>query len=864
MSHFREPASARQSVTFNKAGLAQRLESLVSLLSDWYWEQDADFRYTLVIPSRATEQPYDSRPYLGKTLWEIGAMPLNSEHSWSQFRGQMAEHKPFAHVLIKYVDPTTGLIRYISNTGEPTFDSTGAFCGYRGVSTDVTAYIRDQELLTLEHKITQCLTLESDVMLGEIIQLFCKMELWTCGAFWQLTDAVPQLKAFGTLGRTPDPFRNYFVQTRACRKLAVLQEIYKSRQVEWIADTHADARISVDDGVADISLRSAVFFPVISNGKVLGIFNFASRTVRQPDTRLLDTIGGISAQISQVLQRREAEQILRESEERFRSLVELSSDWYWRNDINHRLVEIRGRGPDNGDDLIGQSLWDDDSYEILTGSREEHRAILDAQLPFRELIIRSKKKSQGLRRYASISGEPIFGVSGEFLGYRGVARDISESKRDEERIHYLATHDSLTGLVNRSSFSATLHTVVRAAERYPHKFAVLFIDLDRFKTINDTLGHEAGDTLLKEVALRLQHTIRDTDTVARLGGDEFVILIQHIERDDDTLKIARKILATLSQSILIQGQEYRVTASIGISRFPEDTRDEHALMKNADIAMYRAKEEGKNNCQFYSESIKSHSLERLALETSLRLALERNEFVLHYQAKRDLLTRRITGVEALLRWQHPDLGMVSPVQFIPLAEETGLIVPIGRWVIETACAQNRAWQQAGLTPVRMAVNLSARQFFDPDLLNDISAALVASKLDPQWLELELTESMVMQDHERTIQILTSIKQLGIRLAIDDFGTGYSSLAQLKRFPIDTLKVDRAFIRDLPDNVEDRAITKAIIAMGRTLSMTVVAEGVETEAQEDFLREQSCDETQGFYFSKPIPPEEFATLLDAHS
>jgi EAL domain-containing protein (putative c-di-GMP-specific phosphodiesterase class I) len=307
-----------------------------------------------------------------------------------------------------------------------------------------------------------------------------------------------------------------------------------------------------------------------------------------------------------------------------------------------------------------------------------------------------------------------------------------------------------------------------------------------------------------------------------------------------------------------------VTASVGISTYPADGQDEQTLMKNADIAMYLAKEEGKNNYQFYSKDIKAQSLERLSLEMSLRHALEREEFYLDYQAKLDLGTGAISGVEALLRWRHPDLGLVSPAQFIPLAEETGLIVPIGKWVLNTACAQSMAWRRAGLPAVCMAVNLSPRQFADENLLNDLAAALAETGLEPGLLELEITESMVMGNVDRAAKQLAAIKHMGVRLAIDDFGTGYSSLAQIKRFPIDTIKVDRSFIREIPQDAEDKAITKAIIAMGKTLSLTVVAEGVETEAQERFLREHACNEMQGYYFSKPAAPEKFAELLRTHT
>jgi diguanylate cyclase (GGDEF)-like protein len=387
--------------------------------------------------------------------------------------------------------------------------------------------------------------------------------------------------------------------------------------------------------------------------------------------------------------------------------------------------------------------------------------------------------------------------------------------------------------------------------------------LDGFKAINDTLGHEAGDELLREVARRLAQTLRSSDVVARLGGDEFVALVQEVTDAKQVAAVARKILAAVMQPFAIMGQECRVTASVGIASYPADAQSEQALMKNADIAMYRAKEEGKNTFQFYSEDIKTQSLERLALESSLRRAVEREEFLLHYQAKLDLKTGEIAGVEALLRWQHPELGVVAPAQFIPLAEETGLIVPIGKWVLKTACAQNVAWQHAGLPPLRMAVNVSARQFANEQLAADIAAVLQESGMAPELLEIELTESMVMQNPERSIKLLAAIKQMGVRLAIDDFGVGYSSLAQIKRFPIDTLKVDRSFIRDLEQSPEDRAITQAIIAMGKTLSLTVVAEGVETQAQETFLRDNACDEMQGYFFNRPVAYGEFATLLRKH-
>jgi diguanylate cyclase (GGDEF)-like protein/PAS domain S-box-containing protein len=443
-----------------------------------------------------------------------------------------------------------------------------------------------------------------------------------------------------------------------------------------------------------------------------------------------------------------------------------------------------------------------------------------------------------------------------------IERD-EERRAGQERISYLASHDALTGLPNRVMFGELLGRAITTAQRYERKFAVMFVDLDRFKLINDSLGHAAGDQLLKEIAQRLADCLRASDVVARMGGDEFVVLVQEVDDAEQVAVVARKILSATLRPVELLGQESRVTGSVGIAVYPTDATDEQGLMKCADMAMYKAKDEGKNNFQFFSPDIRSHSLERMALETNLRNALERGELSLHYQPQIDIRSNAITGVEALLRWDSPTLGMVPPSQFIPLAEETGFIVPIGRWVLRTACAQSAAWQREGLAPVCVAVNLSARQFAEDGLVDDVAEALRLSGIAPQLLELEITEGMVIASPERALDTLSRIKAMGVRLAIDDFGTGYSSLAQLKNFPVDTLKVDRSFIRDLAANADDRAITEAIISMGKSLSLNVVAEGVETLEQLDILRASACDEMQGFYFSKAVTADAFGQLMKGH-
>ena len=446
------------------------------------------------------------------------------------------------------------------------------------------------------------------------------------------------------------------------------------------------------------------------------------------------------------------------------------------------------------------------------------------------------------------------------LKYTGILRDVGERKRAEERIRQLANYDDLTGLPNRVLFAQLLEQALSEAKYSGKQAAALFIDLDRFKLINDTLSHDAGDKVLQMVAKRLTEAVPRRDTIARFGGDEFVVLMRDCNVPTDAADTAQKLLNAIAVPLLLDGQEFHLTASIGISTFPSDGESAQTILKNADVAMYRAKEHGKNNYQFYSSQMNLHSFERLVLERFLRRALEQEEFQLYYQPKIDLVTGCVTGMEALLRWIHPGMGMISPTKFIPLAEETGLIVPIGAWVLHTACAQIRAWQLAGLPPLRVAVNLSARQFAHDDLHATIERALAETGLAPELLELEITESLTMDNPEHAAALLKKLKALGIRLAIDDFGTGYSSLGYLKRFPIDNVKIDRSFIKDIPDDEDDVAITQAVIAMSHSLRLKVIAEGVETAEQLEFLRTHGCDEAQGYLFGAPMPAEDFVKLM----
>ncbi|PKM80088.1 MAG: hypothetical protein CVU89_15110 [Firmicutes bacterium HGW-Firmicutes-14] len=438
-------------------------------------------------------------------------------------------------------------------------------------------------------------------------------------------------------------------------------------------------------------------------------------------------------------------------------------------------------------------------------------------------------------------------------------RQLTELKEKEKDLRHISTHDELTGLPNRIVFYEDLSYALMEAKKKQLMAALLFIDLDRFKLVNDIIGHMMGDQILKSIAFRLSRSIRRSDLIARIGGDEFGLILNGIMRIEDIPGIGQKITDSLREPVQVAGREFTITASIGIAVYPVHGDDADTLLKHADTAMYKAKEHG-DNYQIYSAAMSEEDFELLATESALRKALENSEFVVHYQPQINTVTGEIIGVEALVRWQHPEKGIIPPAEFIPMAEETGLIIPLGEWVLRTACAQNKMWQAAGYPPMRVTVNLSARQFQQGNLVETVLGTLEETGLDPEWLELEITESIAMQDINYTMSVLNNLRNRNVRIAIDDFGTGYSSFSYLKNFPSHTLKIDRSFVKDVTTDNDDAAITKAIIALAQNLKLKVIAEGVETEEQLAFLKEQNCDQIQGYLFSRPVSAESFTELL----
>lgn len=564
----------------------------------------------------------------------------------------------------------------------------------------------------------------------------------------------------------------------------------------------------------------------------------------------------------QMQERMQAEKAMRESEERYRQLVELSPDSiYVQSEGKIAFVNsacVRLFGANKADELVGKSavdLFHVDYHEIV---KEYRRQIGETPGPtplFEAKVVRL----DGAVVDVEASGAPFVVKEGK-LGTQVVMRDITQRKKADEQILYLAQYDVLTGLPNRNLFRDRLSHAVERAKRNEQMLAVMFLDLDRFKEINDTLGHRTGDKVLQAVTERLRKTLRGMDSIARLGGDEFTIVLEDVTDVDQVTTVAERIQEAFFDPIIVEDREIFLTASTGVTLYPLNAVDIDELLQTADVAMYRAKADGPNTYEYYAPEMNASAAKHLHMEGLLRRATERDEFLLHYQPKVEVQSGRIIGAEALIRWNSKELGLVSPGQFIPLAEKTGLIVPISEWVLKTACAQNKAWQRQGFPSLLMSVNLSPRQFRQKNLVGMIAGMLHETGLEPRFLDLEITEGTMMRHPDEAVALLQQLHRLGVQFSVDDFGTGYSSLAYLKRFPVQRLKIDQSFVRHLITDADDAGIVTAVIAMAKSLGLGVVAEGVETEEQLAYLANLQCDEYQGYYFSRPLSAEEFVRLL----
>ena len=580
-------------------------------------------------------------------------------------------------------------------------------------------------------------------------------------------------------------------------------------------------------------------------------------------TGTVTVLEGIVEDITAKMEQQEA---LREAERRYRSLFDNAIEGIFRTtpdghylDANPALARIYGFDTPAG--LIGSLRDIKSQLYVDPGRREEFMRIIKARgsiSGFESQVYRCN----GDVIWISENARAVFDDEGRVLHYEGTVEDVTERRLYQARIEQQANYDTLTGLANRSLLADRLQQAIFTAASYGSRLAVVFVDLDRFKYINDSLGHHVGDRLLQVMAERLKASVREFDTVARLGGDEFVLLINGQAGPDAVATVMESLLDRIAEPWRYLESEFDITCSIGVALYPDDGSDAPTLLKHADSAMYRAKEHGRNNFQFFTDDLNAMMRERFELETNLRRALERGQFELHYQPRVALQDRAIIGCEALIRWQLPGQASVPPDRFIPVAEETGLIGPIGEWVLHTACMQNKRWQLAGLPPCVVSVNVSPRQFRRDDFVATIAKTLKDTGLEPRYLEIEVTESMVMHDGEWMVETLHAIKRLGVQIAVDDFGTGYSSLSYLKRFPVDRLKVDRSFVHEIATDADAAVIARTIIALGHNLGLKVVAEGVETEEQIEFLHANGCDELQGYYFSKPVSSWRMGKLLAA--
>ncbi len=855
------------------------LRTIIDTVPDYIYVKDAEGRFSLANKAWLKERNLSDETIAGKTVFDVFPAEL-AERMADQDVGVMRTGVPILdfeqRVIVKRPEGGRSQPRWFSITKVPMVDASDKIIGTVGTSRDITERKLSAQRREMEHAIASALAEATTVgeALPKVIQTICEGLDWDCGFHWSWNKPSELLRCREHWYRHADAMDDFVQASLGMVNEApavvsttpsggLVRRVWASATPVWLPDVASMPDFRRAPAAMRADLHGTFAFPIMMEGRPWGVMEFFSHEIREPGEALLQIVRAIGSQIGQFIRRKETEQALRESEEQFRQLAGNIPQVFWITDTAQRQTLYVSSAAEA---MLGRPLQDilSDRRALIRAVHKEDRARVYAA---RKAAVEGGYdetyrilRSDGSIRWVHERAFPVRDGEGRIYRIAGIAEDVTDRKHAEERLEHLAHYDVLTNLPNRALFYDRLKQALVQAKRNRWTAGVMFIDADRFKNVNDTLGHAVGDKLLQQIAGRLTRSVRSGDTVGRLGGDEFAIVLSTLASAQDANLVAQKIMTAFDEPFKLEGTEVYVTASIGITLYPDDSSDQDILIKNADAAMYRAKEIGRNGYQFYMPEMNARAVELLGMESSLRRALERNEFLVYYQPKASVADGDITGLEALLRWKHPERGLVLPVEFIPLLEESGLIVQVGEWVLKAVCAQIKAWERAGDRPVPVAVNLSARQFAAKDLGPTIKRILEEHQMDPALIELEITESALMANTEEAVRTLEYLDQLGVGLSIDDFGTGYSSLGYLKRFPLSALKIDSSFVRDVTSDGDDATITRAVISMAHSLGLKVIAEGVETRAQLEFLAEYGCNEIQGYYFAHPLAAEDCSTWV----
>jgi diguanylate cyclase (GGDEF)-like protein/PAS domain S-box-containing protein len=866
------------------------LRTIINALPDFVHVKDAHGRVQLGNTAWLASRGLTEAEVHGKTVFDMfpAAMAQRMDKQDRQVIATGAPVRDEEFPIVLRDHSGTAVTRWSATTKVPMRDEQGNIVGIVGFSRDITPRRRLERERAMQHAVARALSESRSVQqtMPDLIHTICGAMEWSYGAYWLWDTTSESLKRSAWWSDIEPEFdaadEVYWKELTTLYTTGLLGKAWLEQRATWVSDVAEMSGFRRAASCKKLGLRSAFAFPIVAADERVGIIEFFGRDAREADEALLEVSDAVSKQIGQFILRKEAEESLQESEQQLRAVFDQADVGMAMTALDMKYLRVN-------DKYCGIVGYDRAELLNMRVSEVNLEANVDAMREYRsrmlhENIAATTVEKQLVRKdgslvWVSMATSLVRGSDGTPRHFIAVIQDISETKRaaealkeSEEQFRVLAHYDLLTGLPNRALFYDRLAHALAQARRNRWWLAVMFIDLDRFKNVNDTFGHAAGDLLLKQVSERLADCVRSDDTVGRLSGDEFAIVLSRLTAPSDASVVANKIIDSLNKPFSLEGTELFVSVSIGITVFPTDSVDQDALIRNADVAMYRAKDRGRNNFQFYTPEMNRRTREMLNMESELRRAVERDELVLHYQPKVSLKTGQITGVEALLRWQHPERGLVPPGDFIPLLEETGLVVQAGEWVLRAVCRQLNEWRSAGVQVVPVAVNLSARQFLSRDLGAKIKAILAESGVEAGLLEVEITESAIMNDIGEANRTLEYLQSIGVKSAIDDFGTGYSSLGYLKRFPLKALKVDRSFVSEITTDADDANITQAVISMAHSLGLIVIAEGVETEAQLAYLLRYGCDEVQGYLFSRPLPapgcaaaiadPGRAAILIDA--